>query len=79
MTEQELLKLKKRVETAKLTVSQLQGQQTGILKQLKKDWDCDDIESAEKKLKLIDKKINQLETQFEKGIEELEQKLEENG
>jgi hypothetical protein len=76
MTEQELLKLKKQVDEAKTKVSELNGHKTALLKQLKDDWKCNSIEDAEKKLKLMNKEIDNISQQIETGIEELETKYE---
>ena len=76
MTEQDLLKLKKEVDDAKQNVSELKGQQTALLKQLKDDWKCNSIEDAEKKLKTMNKEIDSLQQQIEKGIQEIEEKYE---
>lgn len=75
MTEQELLKLKKKVEDAQTQVSELKGQLQAQIKQLKDDWGCKTIEEAEKKLKTMDKDLSTLEEQITIGIEELEEKL----
>jgi len=74
MNEQELLKLKDDVDNAKSTVSELKGQLTALMKQLKDDWDCSDIKMAEIKLKSMEVSITALEKKIEKGVEELEDK-----
>lgn len=76
MTEQDLLKLKKQVDEAKTKVSELNGHKTALLKQLKEDWKCNSIEDAEKKLKSMNKEIDDLSQQIETGIEELKSKYE---
>lgn len=76
MTENDLLQLKKKVDEAKTKVSELTGHKTALLKQLKDDWKCDSIEEAEKKLKLMNKEIENISQQIETGIEELESKYE---
>ena len=74
MNEQELLDLKEKVDNAKTTVSELKGQLTALMKQLKDDWDCSDIKMAEIKLKSMEVSITALEKKIEKGVEELEDK-----
>ena len=76
MTTQDLLRLQKKVEDSKQTVSELKGQQTALMKQLKDDWNCKSVEEAEEKLKSINSEIDKLTTSIEKGIEELEEKYE---
>ena len=73
MTEQGLLQLKKEIDQAKSSVSELKGQQTALLKQLKDDWQCSSIEEAEKKIKKMQKEIETLDASIETGLEELEE------
>ena len=72
MKEQELLDLKDKVETAKTTVSELTGQRTALMKQLKDDWDCKTLAEAEAKLKEMEKNISILDKKIERGTAELE-------
>lgn len=74
MTEKELLDLKERVDDAKTKVSELKGQQTALMNQLKTDWKCNSIEEAEKKLKTMEKEIATIEDKIKEGVEELEEK-----
>ncbi len=76
MTEQDLFRLKKKVDDAKDTVNELKGQQTALLKQLKEEWKCSTIEEAEKKRNVLVKEIDELTNKIEKGIAELEEKYE---
>ena len=72
MKEQELLDLKDKVETAKTTVSELTGQRTALMKQLKDDWGCKTLAEAEAKLKEMEKNISILDKKIERGTAELE-------
>jgi len=74
MDESQLFDLKKKVEKAKTTVSELTGQQTTLMKQLNDNWDCETIEEAEEKLAKMEKGINILERKIERGVKELERK-----
>lgn len=74
MTEKELLDLKERVDDAKTKISELKGQQTALMNQLKTDWKCNSIEEAEKKLKTMEKEIATIEDKIKEGVEELEEK-----
>lgn len=74
MNETQLLKLKKQVEEAKTEVSELKGHQSALLKQLKEEWGCSDITTAEKKLKSLQKEIEEVNQSIEEGIAELEEK-----
>ena len=74
MTETDLLKLKKKVEDAKNTTAELKGHQTALLKQLKDEWGCYNIDEAEIKIKTMSKDIDKLTQQIETGSEEIEEK-----
>ena len=74
LDERDLLDLKKKVDEAKSTVSELTGQKTALMKQLKDDWSCATIEQAEKKLKTMKKEIENLEQSIKEGVTELEEK-----
>jgi hypothetical protein len=76
MTEQQLLDLKKKVDRAKTTVSELEGQRKAQMKQLSDDWGCKTVEAAEKKVESMSNDIETLDKQIKKGIEELETKYE---
>jgi adenine-specific DNA methylase len=73
MTEQQLLSLKKQVDEAKSTVSEYKGHKQALMKQLKDDWGCQSVETAELKLKSMQREINILSTQIEGGISKLEE------
>ena len=73
MTEQELLKKKKEIESAKTELSELKGEEKALMKQLENEWECKTLAEAKKK-------IHQFETeekQFLTEITEKTKKLEE--
>jgi DNA-binding FrmR family transcriptional regulator len=74
MTEQELLKLKKDVESAKTSVSELTGQKNAIEKQLKDEWQCKDITEAETMLKQMQDDIVKIDQKIEQKSKEIETK-----
>lgn len=76
MTEQELLKLKKKVEEAKTESSELRGQLKTLTSQLKKNFKCDTVKDAEDKMKVLKKDIDKLSEEIDTKIEELETKYE---
>jgi hypothetical protein len=76
LTKKELLALKEEVEDSKVAASELKGQQTALLKQLKDDFGCDSLEEAEEKLKGIDKTISILDKKIKRETEELEAQFE---
>ena len=74
MSQEKLLQLKEEIEEAKTNVAQLTGQKNTLMAQLKKDWKCTTLGEAKKKLKDLQKQIDDLNSQIEQGIEELETK-----
>ena len=76
MDETGLLKLKKQIDEANASVSELKGQLSALLKQLKDDWKCNSVEDAERLVAKMDKEIVSLKNKIEKGMEELEEKYE---
>jgi len=76
MDETGLLKLKKQIDEANASVSELKGQLSALLKQLKDDWKCNSVEDAERLIVKMDKEIVSLKNKIEKGMEELEEKYE---
>lgn len=77
MKEQDLLNLKKKQDQAKEKISNLKGREESTLQQLKNDWDCGDEEQGEKLIEQIKEEESQLKDQYEQGVEELENWLEE--
>jgi hypothetical protein len=74
MTEQQLIDLKSQIEDAKQSVSELKGQQTALLKQLKDTYKCNSIEEADKKVGVMQKDIATLQKQIDEYTKELEAK-----
>lgn len=74
MNEQELFELKERIDEAKSQVSELKGSEKQLMKELSEQWNCNSIETAKKKAKIIEKEINDLNTKIDEGTEELEEK-----
>ena len=73
MTENELLDLKKKIDEAKVKVSELKGQSNALLDQLK-EWDCKTIEQADAKLKTMEEEISNFNNKIAIGTEELSKK-----
>ena len=74
MSDKELLELKKKIETSKQKASELKGKQEVLMATLKKDYNCNSIGEATKKIKMSEDKILDLEKKKKKGIQELENK-----
>jgi len=74
MTEKNLLDLKQQIDEAKTSVSELKGQQTALLKQLKDTYKCTTVKEAEKLAEKMQRDITALQTQIDKHTKELEEK-----
>jgi len=74
MTEQDLLRLKQKIDDAKRQTSELKGHKTALMNQLKTDWKCATVEEAEKLMAKMDKEITALNNSIEQGLKELEEK-----
>ena len=61
----DLLNLKKKIDEAKETVSELKGSRTYLLKQLKEEFKCTTIEEAKEKKQALHTKNERLQTQME--------------
>jgi flagellar capping protein FliD len=77
MNEQDLFRLKKKVEDAKNQTSELVGQQKVLLQQLKENFNCTTLDEIYKKGKQLDIEIEKLSEQIESMTDELESKLDE--
>jgi len=75
MIESDLLQLKKKVDKAKATVAELTGQKNAEMKNLKTEWGCLNLESAELLIKEKNRKKDKLNQQIETGLVELEEKF----
>jgi hypothetical protein len=76
MTEQQILDLKKKIDSQKQKQSELKGKRKGLLETLKNTFDCDSVEEAERKAADIQKRIEKLEAEKQKGIKEIEDNYE---
>lgn len=76
MTTEDLIELQEEIEECKVKKFQLEGERNSILKQLKEEWSCKNVKQAEKLVKDKEQEIIDLEEDIEKGLEELEAKLE---
>jgi hypothetical protein len=66
-----LLKLKKDIDEAKIKKAQLEGKLQTFEEQLKKEYNCSNIDEAEKIVKELETEINNNENEFEKGMNEV--------
>lgn len=75
MNERELLQLKEEIEEAKQKVSELKGERQALMKRLKEEWDCETIEQAQSKVAEMEEQSEQLSKEIDKGLIELNEKL----
>lgn len=68
--------LKKKVEQAQQEASRAEGALEHIMKQLAKEFDCNTLEEATKKLRLLEKQEQRAKVEFEKAVEKFEKKWE---
>jgi predicted nucleic acid-binding Zn-ribbon protein len=73
-TEQELLTLKGKIESAKTAVAQLKGQELAGMKQLE-EQDCKTIKQAEGKLSNFDLDIAAIDEKIKLAVQNLEKQL----
>lgn len=76
MTEQDLVNLKKKIESSKQKQSELKGKKKALMENLLATFGCKTIEEAEKKAKSLEKDISKLEKEKEDGIKEIEENYE---
>ena len=74
MTEQNLLDLKRQIEDARTSVSELKGQQTALLRQLKDTYKCNSVEEAERMVEKLKADANKLQKMIDEATKELEEK-----
>lgn len=72
MTEQQLLQAKKKVDEAKTKVSELKGQQTALLNQLKSEYKLNTTEELKAAIKAENVKLDKISAQIETRLQELE-------
>lgn len=70
--EQELLDLKKDIEEGKENLSKLQGKKEQMLETMAKEYGVKSIAAAEKRIKELEKKIEQHDTDIATATEKLE-------
>jgi hypothetical protein len=74
INEQELLKLKKDVESAKTNISELTGQEKAVLKQFKDEFQCNNIEEMDIIMKQTQDNIAIIDQKIVTGTKEFETK-----
>ena len=64
MNEKELLKLKKKIDSAESEEQRLKGERNAVLANLKEDFDCSTIDEAKKLRKKNEKRQQQAQRKF---------------
>lgn len=76
MTEQQLVDLKKEIDSAKQRQSELKGKRKALLETLQTTFGCKTLQEAEKKADRLQEQIDKLEEEKQKGIKEIEENYE---
>lgn len=66
--------LKEKVEDAQKKADRAQGNLDQIMRQLKSDFDCDDLEEAKEVLGKLEKELEETESEFDEAISGFEEK-----
>jgi len=84
MRENKLVGLRKRLEEAKSKLASLEGERKALLARLKKEYGVEGVVQAEEKMKELESSIKVKEkrrvvllSKIEKGLDDMEQQLEE--
>ncbi len=76
MTDQELLNLKKNIESSKRKQCEVEGKKKALLETLDKKFGCVTIQQGQKELVKLTSKVEELEKQKKEKVEELERDYE---
>lgn len=68
--------LKTKVEEAERRANKAEGALGEVKSRLKKEFDCDSLESAEKELKKLNKQMFKAKTEFDDALETFEEEWE---
>jgi len=74
ITEDTYRRLKREVEDAKTEADRAKGALTQLMKQLKEEFDCDDLKAAKAMLADLEAKRDKAQKKFEHSLEDYEQK-----
>jgi capsule polysaccharide export protein KpsE/RkpR len=73
ISKEKLLDLKDQIDEAKPKVSELTGQKTALMKQLREEWECKSTEESNKKITKILADIKAIDERIELKSKELEE------
>ena len=72
MNNEELLRIKQKIETAFTESAELKGELKGVLQTLKEDHQCPNIEGGEEKMDELSTSVNSLKKEIEEKVDELQ-------
>lgn len=72
--QEKLLRLRDKIDRAKMEVARLTGKKEELMKELKKRWACESIEEAEKRLDEMIEKGKQIEQEIKRKLEFIREK-----
>ena len=73
MNEKDLLTMKEDIDKAKVKISELNGKQKYLLQELKDKWQCNSLEEANEKLKMMNKEIDATNVKITKMLNEIQE------
>lgn len=74
MNIQDLLRLKKEIESAKASLQQLKGERNYLMKELKETWQCDSVKEAEALIKKKQEEVAQIKATLSDLLETIQEK-----
>jgi hypothetical protein len=75
MNERELIKLKEKIDQAKIKVSELKGKQDYLMQQLKEQYGCSSLEEAKALATKTEHEISLLDKNIKAGLAEIAKKV----
>ena len=72
------MELKKKAELAQETVNKAEGALGQVMTRLKKEFKCNSLEEAKKKLKQLERQEKNLIAEFKKEMVSIQEKMEKN-
>lgn len=71
LTEEELVELKRKIQKAKSTQSEIQGKREYLLQELSEKYNCASVAEAEVKVKNLGKEIDTLNEQVNEALRQI--------
>lgn len=74
MNIQDLLRLKKEIESAKASLQQLKGERNYLMKELKETWQCDSMKEGEALIQKKQEEVAQIKATLSDLLETIQEK-----